>query len=197
LYNITIACLEARSPVENSSYLVVVVEPNAAPVFNNFQGTTLYRSSVMESCSLYWISLTRVSPKRECCFLCNKVFDYYIFKNCWCGKVYILPYSKDFKGFNSTYTKTRYKFKLENMFQTLPNVLNLHIINFIFSIAASLVVSTTVSTDAVLYSANVTDDNPVTLSVSCVPSPGPFVVNYSKLWYKSKHMYNVFFHYSN
>jgi len=67
------------------------------------------------------------------------------------------------------------------MFQTLPNVLNLHIINFIFSIAASLVVETTVSTDAVLYSANVTDDNPVTMSVSCVPSLCPFVINNSKL----------------
>ena len=37
LYNITITCLEARTPVENSSYIVVMVEPNAAPVFNNFQ----------------------------------------------------------------------------------------------------------------------------------------------------------------
>ena len=52
LYNITIACIEARTPVEKSSYLAVVVEPNAAPVFNNFQSTTLYHSSVMEYCSL-------------------------------------------------------------------------------------------------------------------------------------------------
>jgi len=41
LFNITITCLEARTPVEKSSYLVVVVEPNAAPVFNNFQSTDL------------------------------------------------------------------------------------------------------------------------------------------------------------
>jgi len=41
LYNITIACLEARTPVEKASYLVVVVEPNAAPVFNNFQSIDL------------------------------------------------------------------------------------------------------------------------------------------------------------
>ena len=66
------------------------------------------------------------------------------------------------------------------MFQMLPNVLNYRSSISFFSIAASLVVKTTVSTDAVLYSANVTDDKPVTLSVSCVPSLCPFVINYSK-----------------
>ena len=47
LYNITITCLEARTPVEKSSYLVVVVEPNAAPVFNNYQSTDLKHNVTM------------------------------------------------------------------------------------------------------------------------------------------------------
>ena len=51
-YNVTVTCVAATT-ASVTSYLIISVDPNPAPVFTNFQGENKYIKTLISACACF------------------------------------------------------------------------------------------------------------------------------------------------